>query len=252
LISAPTGRAYIGTSGWSYRSWEGAFYPPRLPRAQQFAFFATQFSNVEINYTFYRLPSLKTVQVWRDQAPAGFVYAVKGSRFITHMKKLVNTAEALEQFFHCLEPLRRQVGVILWQLPPYLSKDVPRLDAFLTHLPKTYEYAVEFRHPSWLTDEVFTSLRRQRVAHVSVSSLAMPMNLTVTTDVVYVRFHGLEGGAAHDYKREELEGWARHIRSQLEAGKRVFVFFNNDVNARAPANAKLLREMVGPINLRER
>lgn len=251
LIHAPTGRAYFGTSGWSYKSWEGTFYPPGLPRTQHFAFFATQFSTVEINLTFYRLPRLKTVQAWRDHAPAGFVYAIKGSRFITHMKKLLNTAEALEEFFRCLEPLRRRVGVILWQLPPFLSKDVPRLDAFLSHLPKAYEYAVEFRHPSWLTDEVFTLLGRHRVAHVSVSSLAMPLNLAVTADLVYVRFHGLAGGAAHDYTRAELGDWARHICSQREAGKRAFAFFNNDVNARAPANAKLLREMVGPIDLCE-
>src|SRR5438552_3779646 len=120
-------RAYVGTSGWSYRSWEGSFYPARLPKTQQFSFYATNFPTVEINLTFYRLPTLKMVQNWQANAPSGFVYSIKGSRFITHMKKLVNVREALREFFRCLEPLRRRVGVILWQLPPFLDKDLPRL-----------------------------------------------------------------------------------------------------------------------------
>ena len=239
------GRAYIGTSGWSYKSWEGTFYPAGLPKTRHFEFYATQFPTVEINLTFYRLPTLKMVQGWRDKAPAGFVYAIKGSRFITHMKKLLNTRDALHEFFKCLEPLRRRVGIILWQLPPFLTKDVSRLDKFLQQLPASYDYAVEFRHASWLCDEVFAVLRRHRAAHVSVSSRAMPMELSVTGDLAYIRFHGLDAGAAHDYSRKELAPWAEHIQRQVRRNKRVFVYFNNDVNARAPANARLLREMLG-------
>ena len=241
-----TGRAYIGTSGWSYKSWEaGAFYPAGLPKPRQFEFYATQFPTVEINLTFYRLPTLKMVQGWRDKAPAGFVYAIKGSRFITHMKKLLNTRAALHEFFKCLEPLRRRVGIILWQLPPFLAKDVSRLDQFLQQLPASYDYAVEFRHASWLCSEVFAVLRRHRAAHVSVSSRAMPMDLTVTGDLAYIRFHGLYAGAAHDYTREELQPWAEHIQQQVRRRKKVFVYFNNDVNVRAPANARLLMQMLG-------
>ena len=238
------GRAYIGTSGWSYRSWEGTFYPARLPKTQQFEFYATQFPTVEINLTFYRLPTVKMVQNWRAKAPAGFVYAIKGSRFITHMKKLLNAAEALREFFRCLEPLRAKVGVVLWQLPPLLEKDLPRLEGFLSQLPASYDHAVEFRHPSWLARDVFALLRRHRAAHVSVSSLAMPADFTVTGDLAYVRFHGLQGGAAHDYSRAELEGWAAHIQTQVQRGKRVFAFFNNDLHTRAPGNARTLMEMV--------
>lgn len=242
-----TARAYIGTSGWSYKSWEGTFYPTRIPKKRHYEFYATQFPTVEINLTFYRLPTLKMVENWRDQTPAGFLYAIKGSRFITHMKKLLNPRDALHEFFRCLHPLHRRIGVILWQLPPFLSKDVPRLDAFLRELPKSYDYAVEFRHESWLSDEVFALLRKHRAAHVSVSSRGMPIDLTVTSDLVYVRFHGLDAGAAHDYTREELESWAVHIRKQLKQGKRAFVYFNNDVNARAPANAKAFMQMVGDV-----
>jgi uncharacterized protein YecE (DUF72 family) len=238
------GRVYIGTSGWSYKSWDKAFYPQEEPKSRQFEFYATQFPTVEINNTFYRLPTTKMVEGWRDKAPPGFVFAVKGSRFITHMKKLANLDSAVGKFFERIEPLEKKTGVILWQLPPILRKDPPRLDAFLSLLPKNYKYAVEFRHPSWLDDETFALLRRHRAAHVSLSSQAMPMNLTVTSNLVYIRFHGLEGGAAHDYTRKELDHWARHIAQESQKGKKVFAYFNNDANVRAPANARMLVEMV--------
>jgi uncharacterized protein YecE (DUF72 family) len=236
---------YIGTSGWSYKSWEKTFYPADAPKTRHFEFYATQFPTVEINNTFYRLPTLNMVERWRDKAPSGFVYAVKGSRFITHMKKLSRLDGALVKFFEHIEPLKERVGVILWQLPPMLRKDAPRLDSFLSQLPKGYPYAIEFRHVSWMEEEIFALLRRHFAAHVSVSSLGMPMNLTVTSNLVYIRFHGLVGGAAHDYTRKELEPWATHIRQQSRSGKKVFAYFNNDANMRAPANAKLLMEMVG-------
>ncbi len=239
------GRVYIGTSGWSYKSWEKTFYPPDVSVSRHFAFYVTQFPTVEINLTFYRLPAPKMVEGWRDKAPEGFVYAVKGSRFITHMKKLANLNGAVDKFFDRIEAMKERVGIVLWQLPPILRKHPGRLDHFLAQLPRIYSYAVEFRHPSWLDDEIFGLLRRHGVAHVSVSSLGMPMNLTVTSDCVYIRFHGLEGGAAHDYTREELAPWARHIRKQASQGKTVYAYFNNDANVRAPANAKVLMEMTG-------
>ncbi|HTL54874.1 MAG TPA: DUF72 domain-containing protein [Candidatus Limnocylindrales bacterium] len=234
----------IGTSGWSYKSWEKCFYPEDVPKSRHLEFYATQFSTVEINATFYRLPSPNMVQGWKTKAAPGFIYAVKGSRFITHMKKLANLNGALDKFFDRIEPMKRRIGAILWQLPPILRKDLSRLDAFMRLLPRRYHHAIEFRHPSWVDEEVFHLLRNHRAAHVSLSSLAMPTNLTVTSDLVYIRFHGLEGGAAHDYTRDELKPWAAHIRRQAEAGKTVYAFFNNDANVRAPYNAQLLIEMV--------
>jgi uncharacterized protein YecE (DUF72 family) len=135
--------------------------------------------------------------------------------------------------------------VILWQLPPFMQKDPARLESFLRQLPESYKYAVEFRHPSWLDKEAFDLLRKYRATHVSLSSMRMPMDLTVTADLVYIRFHGLADGFAHNYTREELEPWARHIRSQARAGKTVYAYFNNDANVRAPKNAKMLMRMVG-------
>jgi uncharacterized protein YecE (DUF72 family) len=239
------GNVYIGTSGWSYKSWEKAFYPQDIPKTRQFDYYVTQFPTVEINNTFYRLPTLNAVRGWRDKAPPGFIYAVKGSRFITHMKKLTKLDGAVKRYFERIKELKKKTGVVLWQLPPFLKKDANRLERFHEILPKGYRYAVEFRHPSWLDEEIFSILRKYRVAHASVSSLAMPMELTVTTDFLYIRFHGLKGGSAHDYTRAELEPWAAHIREHAKEGKAVNAYFNNDVNVRAPENAKMLMEMVG-------
>lgn len=237
-------RIYIGTSGWSYKSWEEGFYPKELAAANHLEYYATQFSSVEINLTFYRLPSPKMIKGWREKAPEGFIYAMKGSRFITHMKKLVNVREGLRRYFSRIKPLKAKTGVILWQLPPFLKQDLKRLEGFLRLLPALYQHAVEFRHPSWIARETFELLREYKTAQVSVSSKAMPMDLTVTTDLVYIRFHGLEGGAAHDYTRGELEPWAEHICEQASRGNPVFAYFNNDANVRAPANAKMLMRIV--------
>jgi uncharacterized protein YecE (DUF72 family) len=234
---------YIGTSGWSYKDWGKTFYPKKLPKKSHFDYYATQFSTVEINNTFYRLPTPKSVRDWRDKAPREFLYAVKGSRFITHMKKLANLDGALDKFFDRIAPLKKQIGPILWQLPPILKKDPARLNDFLSRLPRGYRHAVEFRHASWLDDEVFSTLRKHDVAHVNLSSGGMPGNLTVTTDFIYIRFHGLAGGAAHNYTHHELEPWADFINNHRRL--KVFAYFNNDVNTRAPDNARMLMDMVG-------
>jgi uncharacterized protein YecE (DUF72 family) len=239
-----TGRIHIGTSGWVYRDWEGTFYPVGIRPNDWFGFYSRQFSTVEINATFYHLPNLKTVHGWRDKAPPRFLFAVKGSRFITHIKKLADLGDAPRRFFRRIAPMRERIGVVLWQLPPSLKKDAPRLEQFLARLPRSFRHAVEFRDPSWLDEDIFGILRRYGDALVSISSWQMPMNLTVTADFVYLRFHGLAGGARHDYSRAELEPWAKHICQCAHAGKTVYAYFNNDLNARAPGNAKLLRQMV--------
>ena len=141
-------------------------------------------------------------------------------------------------------PLKEHLGPILWQLPPNMEKDLPRLDEFLAQLPRAYSYAVEFRHPSWNDEEVLSFLKERKVAFVSVSSMRMPMNLGTTANFVYVRFHGLEPGAAHDYTRAELKPWAAHCRAALRKGLSVYAYFNNDWNVRAPKNAKELIEMI--------
>lgn len=218
------------------------FYPEEVPHARQLEFYQTQFPTVEINATFYRLATLAMTRRWNKVAADGFLYAIKGSRFITHNKKLLDVKEALAKFFGSIAPLKERTGPILWQLGPNFKKDSSRLEDFLHLLPKKFHHAIEFRHPSWYNDEVYGLLKKHRAAFVSVSSGRMPMNLSVTGDLIYIRFHGLAGGAAHNYTQAEPP-WAEHIRAHPNTT--VYAYFNNDVYVRAPENARELMRMVG-------
>jgi uncharacterized protein YecE (DUF72 family) len=237
---------FIGTSGWVYKEWAGEFYRDDLKQADELAYYARQFNTVEINATFYRLPLESMVKGWYRRTPVDFVFAVKGSRFITHLKRLQVDRRALKRFFDRAKLLKEKCGPILWQLPPNFDrKNLRRLAVFLKKLPRKYSHALEFRHPSWYeNDEAFALLRKSKVAHVSVSSLRLPMNLVVTADLVYLRFHGLKGGPHHDYTRTELRPWAAHCRKHLKQGKTIYAYFNNDLNTRAPRNAEMFHEMV--------
>jgi uncharacterized protein YecE (DUF72 family) len=240
------GRIYIGTSGWVYKDWQKHFYPPGLPAREHFNYYATQFPTVEINATFYRLPDLKTVKGWRTKAPRGFIFAIKGSRFLTHIKRLQDFGGGLNRYFRRMQPMKDRSGPVLWQLPPSFKKDLRRLEAFLKRLPDEWCHALEFRHASWYEDDgTFDLLRKHDVAHVAVSSGKWPMNRTVTGSFIYIRFHGLAGGAAHDYARAELEPWAKYIREQSDAGRNVYAYFNNDINVHAPDNARVLMDLCG-------
>jgi uncharacterized protein YecE (DUF72 family) len=239
------GHIYIGTSGWSYKGWAERFYPKDLPAARQFSYYCEHFPTVEINATFYRLPETKTFARWRDQAPAGFLYGVKGSRAVTHYRRLKPGARSFQLLLKRSDTLNEHLGPTLWQLPVGMKKDVGRLEAFLQRLPRRRRHAVEFRDPSWLDEDVIDRLASHRVALVWLSSKQMPMHLEVTADFVYVRFHGLSGGAAHNYTRRELDPWANHLRQCARRGVDCFVYFNNDVNVRAPENALLLMKLTG-------
>ena len=228
-----------------YKSWANSFYPKDCPAKCHLKFYVTQFPTVEINATFYRLPQENAFQTWRKSAPRGFLYAVKGSRAVTHFKRLKPGAKSFTLLLDRSRLLGSQLGPLLWQLPPNFSKNVERLTDFLERLPRQVSHAIEFRHPSWLDKEVADLLKRYRVGNVSVSSQAMPMHLEATADFVYVRFHGLKGGSAHDYTDHELEPWAEYLRHCARQGLKGFVYFNNDVNTRAPLNALRLKEMVG-------
>jgi uncharacterized protein YecE (DUF72 family) len=237
---------FIGTSGWIYKGWAGTFYPPEVKSAKQLEFYAQKFNTVEINATFYRLPLPTTVQGWRKRSPDEFVFALKGSRFITQMKKLNVERASIKIYFDRVKHLKEKLGPILWQLPPNLGFNAERLDRFLSIVPKKLHHAVEFRHPSWYErEETFQVLRAHGAAHVGVSSLRMPMNFTVTARFIYLRFHGLQQGPAHDYTEEELRPWAEHCRRCVAQGLAVFTYFNNDWNTRAPLNAEMFRRLVG-------
>ena len=239
---------WIGTSGWVYKEWAGHFYPKGWPKKDEFGYYLRHFPTVEINATFYRLPSLKMVRGWHERSPEGFVFAVKGSRYLTHIRRLKDTGPGLRKYFNRLKPLGDRTGPILWQLPPNFFKhdeNVDRLKRFLGKLPSQYQHAVEFRHPSWMDEATFDLLRAHKVANVWISSLRMPQDYTVTGNFVYLRFHGLKDGAYHDYTADELEPWAKQLRQAASRGLPCFAYFNNDLNTRAPLNAEALMKMVG-------
>jgi uncharacterized protein YecE (DUF72 family) len=239
------GRIRVGTSGWSYDHWAGVFYPDRLPSASRLAFYAARFDTVEIDATFYRLPSEQAVASWRDAVPDGFAFAVKGSRLITHFLRLDEVDDALAAFLSRMSVLGEKLEVVLWQLPPNLPADAALLARFLKRLPAgRVRHAVEFRHESWLTAETFAVLRESGAAHVHVSGDVMPENLTPTADFVYARFHGTASGHGA-YDAPALEPWAGFLRGQADSGHDCYAYFNNDAGGHAPIDAARLVEMLG-------
>jgi uncharacterized protein YecE (DUF72 family) len=242
------GNVWIGTSGWVYKEWAGHFYPKGWPKKNELSYYVRHFPTVEINATFYRLPTLPMVRGWRERSPEGFVFAVKGSRFLTHIKRLKDTGAGLRKYFRRLVPLGDRTGPILWQLPPnFLKNDenVRRLTRFLEKLPTQYRHAVEFRHPSWMDETTFALLRAHQTCNVWISSLRMPADYSLTTDFAYLRFHGLKDGAYHDYTDDELAPWAAQLAGAAAKGLTAYVYFNNDLNTRAPLNAEALMRLLG-------
>lgn len=241
-------RLHIGTSGWVYRHWRGLFYPADLPASQQFAFYRQRFRSIELNGTFYRLPSVAAATAWRAQADSGFTYAVKISRFISHNKKLTQPRVHLGIFLAAIAPLGPRLGPLLLQLPPSWQRNDERLDAFLVayrELAGRRPLAVEFRHPSWYDDEVTAVLRRHR-ATFCISHLAGHQSpLTVTARLVYLRLHGSGGKYAGAYGRAGLELWRERIAGWLADGHDVCCYFDNDIGGAAPRDALLLQEMLG-------
>lgn len=245
-----TGTVRVGTSGWQYDDWKGRFYPDDVPKTRWLEHYTRHFSCVELNGTFYRLPSETSVQRWHDRAPDRFRYAVKASRYVTHQKKLRDPEEPVRNVVERCAGLKSFLGVWLWQLPGQLHRDVPRLERFLQALPGSARHAVEFRHPSWYDAEVENALRAHQVAWVWLSDGgAMPAATPVTAPFVYLRLHGLAAEDAHrwDYSGDELAPWVDHLREVARDGHDAWVFFNNDHRARAPRNALTMVDMLGDV-----
>ena len=262
-------RVYVGTSGWVYRSWRGVFYPPGLPQKQELAYLSEKLDSVEINGSFYSLQRPSSYQRWADSTPDDFVFAVKGSRFITHMKGLRDIDDALANFL-ASGPLAlgSRLGPILWQLPERREFDDALMSEFLARLPRTtveaaavaerhdervphahtvtdaerpMRYAVEVRHPSYLTTCFTDLLARFGVAVVIADSAGrFPMIEDVTTDFAYIRLHGHQELYVSGYTDELIESWAAKIRRWARRGD-VFVYFDNDAKVMAPRDAAALK-----------
>ena len=238
------GAIHIGTSGWHYKHWVGPFYPPKTPASRYLDFYKAHFAAAEINGSFYRMPSDKTLAVWRDAVPDGFRFAAKASRFITHAKKLALPISLYERFFEGIGTLGPRLGPILLQLPPRWRLNVERLAAFLDALPQRYRYAFEFREPSWLNEEAYALLRKHRVALCLYHIAGFESPVEVTTDFVYIRLHGPGGKYQGTYDDVALKAWARRIRAWSRDGKAVWCFFDNDDRGYAAKDALRLKAML--------
>jgi uncharacterized protein YecE (DUF72 family) len=234
-------RLWVGTSGWQYDHWRGRVYPQDLPKSRWMAHYATHFDCGEGNGTFYNLPTAQTVDDWREQAAPGFRFACKYSRFGTHNKKLKDPTDHLALFLDPVEHLKSHLGPILVQLPPQWKPNLERLDEFLQAAPKRHRWAVEIRQRDWLGPELEACLERHRAA-LAVHDMIEDHPRTATADWTYCRFHGDRYRGR--YGRERLQPWADWMRSELDAGRPVWAFFNNDDSAYAVEDALLLRDLV--------
>ena len=237
----------IGCSGWNYQHWRnGVFYPPRLPPRRWLDFYAQHFDTVEVNATFYRLPTEQAVANWVRESPPGFLFAVKMSRYVTHIKRLRELPPSLELFYSRIRPLARspKLGPVLWQLPANFHRDDDRLGEALEALPNG-RHCFEFRDKSWFCPEVYGLLRRHRAALVIGDDPERPFQThEVTTTWTYIRFHRGNRGRRGNYSERELEEWRRRI-SSWRKDVEVYAYFNNDWEAFAPRNALWLAARMG-------
>jgi uncharacterized protein YecE (DUF72 family) len=231
----------IGTSGYQYRHWKGRFYPDEVPQKRWFAYYAEHFDTVEINNTFYHLPKTGTFDAWHEQAPSGFLYVLKYSRFGTHIKRLKDPPQHVPTFLERAEHLKSYLGPILVQLPPKWNRDLERLETFLSAVPRRHRWAVEFRDRSWLCDETFELLRKHKAA-LCIHDMIEDHPQVVTTDWVYLRFHG--PGPGGNYSHQALTAAADRVTGYLSDGLDVYVYFNNDAEGFALDNARRLRRYV--------
>ena len=236
---------YIGTSGWTYPHWQKAFFPKELPSAERLHFYAERFNSVEVNTTFYGTPKKETVRAWREAVPAGFRFAIKASRFITHNKKLLEPRKSSIKLFRAIEPIAEQTTAILFQLPPWFARDEDRLRAFLRKMPSAFRYAFEFRHATWFCHEVYDVLRDAKAALCLWDLKGKLSPKEITADWVYVRLHGPTSKAYRgSYPTATLRLWRDRVKKWKQAKIDVLFYFDNDEKGYAPINALSLARML--------
>ena len=238
---------HVGCSGWVYPHWREVFYPKDVPQREWLTYYTQHFDTVEVNNTFYRLPSSSAVEGWADHSPDGFLFAVKVSRYLTHIKRLTMVERGMKRFYEPLDALTGtgKLGPLLWQFPPNFHRDRDRLAEALSALPDG-RHAFEFRHPSWFDEDVYSLLRKHGVALVigHERSRWVSTPLVRTTDWTYVRFHYGSRGRHGNYSDAEISTWARRL-SQWRRDTEVYAYFNNDWKGYAIRNARLLKTKLG-------
>ena len=238
------GKLYIGTSGWQYKHWAGTFYPETIKTKDHFAYYQSQFNTVELNNSFYHLPDKTTFKKWHDITPPHFHFAVKASRYITHMKKLKDPDEALHRFFLNAEALEEKLSVILFQLPPHWKLNYERLKEFLSRLPRGHRSTFEFRDVSWYQPEVFELLHKHHCSFCIYELDGHQSPEVITTNFLYIRLHGPGAKYQGLYTSEVLEQWAKKCVDWQQSGKDVFIYFDNDQDGYAAINARELQDII--------
>lgn len=235
----------VGCSGFLYDHWKGTFYPEDFPKKRWFEYYCKKFSTVELNVTFYKLPDKETFTKWYQETPPDFVFSLKGSRFITHVKKLKASAEPVDVFFSRALALKEKLGAVLWQLPPGLKADPVRLAEFLELLkPYGVRNAFEFREGTWISKKVISLIERENACLCMADWPEFLNDLPLTSHFVYTRRHGAGGSSSTSYSSEQLRADATRIRKFMKQRKDVFMYFNNDAQGYAPRNALELMAML--------
>jgi len=235
----------IGTSGFSYKHWIGRYYPADIAQRKMLEHYMRDFDSVELNNTFYQLPNESSFDTWRKSTPHDFLFAVKGSRFITHMIKLKDAQRGLQNFLPRAERLRWKLGPILWQLPPGWKVNVERLEEFLSLLPREHRYTFELRNRTWMTGEVLDVLRKYNAAFCIYELAGYHSPIELTADWTYIRLHGpTQFKYQGSYSDAQLAAWAERIKTWSKKLKAIYVYFDNDDRAFAVENAMTLKKMV--------
>ncbi len=230
----------VGTSGYNYESWRGPFYPPDLPESRMLAYYAERFDTVEINYSFYRMPTVRVLHGWAKETPAEFQFSLKAPRRITHDLQLRDAGEPLTDFCETARSLKEKLGALLFQLPPYLKKDTARLEDFLHQAPTGLRIAFEFRHASWFSDDVFECMRRFDVALCVSEAEQHQTPFEQTARFGYFRLR------KPDYGDGELAAWADRLRGAAAGWETAFVYFKHEAEGKGPRLARRLRELLAP------
>jgi uncharacterized protein YecE (DUF72 family) len=242
------GKIFIGTSGWNYKHWIGRFYPEETKQDAQLQYYQQFFNTVELNNSFYHLPAADTFKHWKRATPKDFVFTVKASRYITHMKKLKDAGDALDTFLGNAHSLGKKLGPILFQLPPGWKLNEERLQDFLKQLPKKNRFVFEFRNPTWYAESVNEILQKHNCAFCIYELAGHLSPVQITADFVYTRLHGPGDRYQGSYTTAALKKWAKKIHAWSTEGKDVYMYFDNDQNAYAAFNAQKIKELVDTLS----